>query len=237
MLFHVTANANWSNLPLSGLFLDMLQRVAGLDAATTQTTATTADANFAPRLLLAGDGSLTAPDGSVQPLTQAAMEAAKPSLSTPPGIYVRQGRERALNHTLTTANLAAMNSSVGGASVQPYTEAPAHRSRPPALCPRGIRLPSRHTCHALARRRLEACSHRNSCPLPLHCGATPRPGTGANTRGRHQGRPRNPPGLRYYRQCRGRRHQQGWPQGPNARDDRPHLRHPVGTRWRRYRNR
>ena len=124
VLFHVTANANWSNLPLSGLFLDMLQRVAGLDAATTQTNTTTADANFVPRLLLAGDGSLTAPDGSVQPLTQAAMEAAKPSLATPPGLYVRQGRERALNHSITASDLTAMNSSVGGASVQPYTEAP-----------------------------------------------------------------------------------------------------------------
>jgi hypothetical protein len=26
VLFHVTANADWSNLPLSGLFFDMLYR-------------------------------------------------------------------------------------------------------------------------------------------------------------------------------------------------------------------
>ena len=30
VLFHVTANADWSNLPLSGLFVDMLRRLVGL---------------------------------------------------------------------------------------------------------------------------------------------------------------------------------------------------------------
>ncbi len=121
VLFHVTANANWSNLPLSGLFLQMLQRVAGLDAASTQTSATTADANFVPRLLLSGDGNLVAPDGSVQPITQTAMDKSTASLATPPGLYVRQGRERAVNHALDASTLTAMPTSV---AVLPYTEAP-----------------------------------------------------------------------------------------------------------------
>ena len=33
VLFHVTANADWSNLPLSGLFVDMLRRVTALAGA------------------------------------------------------------------------------------------------------------------------------------------------------------------------------------------------------------
>ena len=32
VLFHVTANADWSNLPLSGLFVDMLRRLVALSA-------------------------------------------------------------------------------------------------------------------------------------------------------------------------------------------------------------
>ena len=32
VLFHVTANDDWSNLPLSGLFVDMLRRVVSLSA-------------------------------------------------------------------------------------------------------------------------------------------------------------------------------------------------------------
>ena len=123
-LVHVTANANWSNLPLSGLFLEMLQRMAGLDAASTQTGNASAEANFVPRLLLAGDGNLVAPDGSVQPITPAAMETAKASLLTPPGLYARQGRERAISHTLDATALAAMPVSPGSVAVQPYTEAP-----------------------------------------------------------------------------------------------------------------
>jgi Domain of unknown function (DUF4159)/Aerotolerance regulator N-terminal len=124
VLFHVTANANWSNLPLSGLFLSMLQRVAGLDAASTQTTAQNAEANYVPRLLLAGDGTLVAPDGSVQPIAQGAIETAKASLATPPGLYARQGRERAINHQLVAADLARMAPLVSGVATQAYVEAP-----------------------------------------------------------------------------------------------------------------
>ncbi len=32
VLFHVTANADWSNLPLSGLFVEMLRRLVALSA-------------------------------------------------------------------------------------------------------------------------------------------------------------------------------------------------------------
>jgi hypothetical protein len=124
VLFHVTANANWSNLPLSGLFLEMLQRVAGLDATATQTVTTGGEANYVPRLLLAGDGTLMVPDGTVQPITQASMETAKASLATPPGLYVRQGRERAINLTVAQTDLAPMASAVAGVTALPYTQAP-----------------------------------------------------------------------------------------------------------------
>ncbi len=124
VLFHVTANADWSSLPLSGLFLGMLQRVAGLDAATVQTTPQVTDANYVPKLLLSGAGTLVAPDGAVQPITQTAMETAKASLATPPGLYVRQGRERAINHTLDVNMLTAISATLNGTAVQPYTEAP-----------------------------------------------------------------------------------------------------------------
>jgi hypothetical protein len=130
VLFHVTANADWSNLPLSGLFLDMLQRVAGLDAGATQMDTQNAEANFAPRLMLAGDGSLTAPDGSVQPLSAKAMETAKASPASPPGLYVRQGRERAINHSFNAATLTAMPTTLNGTTVQPYTKAPRQNLSP-----------------------------------------------------------------------------------------------------------
>ena len=121
VLFHVTANANWSNLPLSGLFLGMLQRVAGLDAGATQTVTQAAEANYVPRLLLGGDGVLQQPDGSIQPISPAVMDAAKAGLATPPGLYVRQGRERAINLALDATSLTAMPTTL---STLPYAEAP-----------------------------------------------------------------------------------------------------------------
>ena len=35
VLFHVTANSDWSNLPISGLFVEMLRRTAELSNAAT----------------------------------------------------------------------------------------------------------------------------------------------------------------------------------------------------------
>lgn len=124
VLVHVTANADWSSLPLSGLFLNMLQRISGLDAASTQTNTQTVDANFVARLLLSGEGALVAPTETLAPLTAAAMETAKASALTPPGLYVRQGRERAINHVLDASTLTAMPTTLSGVSIEPYTKAP-----------------------------------------------------------------------------------------------------------------
>ncbi len=56
VLFHVTANADWSNLSLSGLFVDMLRRLVALSAG----VATTADNAFlAPAETLDGYGLLS----------------------------------------------------------------------------------------------------------------------------------------------------------------------------------
>ena len=56
VLFHVTANADWSNLPLSGLFVDMLRRLVALSAG----VATTADTTvLAPAETLDGFGLLS----------------------------------------------------------------------------------------------------------------------------------------------------------------------------------
>ena len=55
VLFHVTANADWSNLPLSGLFVDMLRRLVDLSAGV---AGAPDDALLAPSETLDGFGSL-----------------------------------------------------------------------------------------------------------------------------------------------------------------------------------
>ncbi|MFO1034681.1 MAG: DUF4159 domain-containing protein [Hyphomicrobiales bacterium] len=131
VLFHVTANANWSNLPLSGLFVDMMARVAGLD--TTQAAGDTAQgaARFSPRLVLTGDGALTTPDGSAEPVEASAIDKTVVSATHPPGLYVAGGRERALNLALVPEGLMPMAASVAGVTVESFTPAPRQSLVPP----------------------------------------------------------------------------------------------------------
>jgi hypothetical protein len=104
VLFHVTANADWSNLPLSGLFVQMLRRVldlapaAGSAAATAQASAkTSADVAFSPYRALSGRGDLVEPAPDTRPLSLATLDKARASAATPPGIYRRGEQERAIN--------------------------------------------------------------------------------------------------------------------------------------------
>ena len=103
VLFHVTANADWSNLPLAGLFVDMLRRVLDLAPAAGgggATMAAQADAQaFAPWRALNGFGELADPSPDIQPIPAAVIDKARVSPTTPAGLYRRGAQERALNIT------------------------------------------------------------------------------------------------------------------------------------------
>jgi len=89
VLFHVTADTTWSNLPLSGLFIDMLRRVvalAGAGPASAEAGANRAKvAVLAPRVTLDGFGAL----GSAPAIATAvpADYADRASQEHPPGFY------------------------------------------------------------------------------------------------------------------------------------------------------
>jgi hypothetical protein len=122
VLFHVTANASWSNLPLSGLFLEMLQRIGSLDP-TQGVAATDTAAEFAPRLVLNGYGDLVAPDTGTRAIAATAMDKAIVTAQTPPGLYVRQGQERALNLALISKDMLPMAASLAGIAVEAQEQA------------------------------------------------------------------------------------------------------------------
>ncbi len=108
VLFHITANSDWSNLPISGLFVEMLQRVATLgrpgaggeggsaDVAGQAEGGTEADV-LAPVQTLDGFGILKPPPPTAQPLAAAKLNDLKPSLDHPPGYYGPAGSPRTLN--------------------------------------------------------------------------------------------------------------------------------------------
>ena len=87
VLFHVTADTTWSNLPLSGLFIDMLRRVVGLagNAAPAASGAKGAAAVLAPRLTLDGFGALGSPPGGATAVP--ADYGDRASYEHPPGFY------------------------------------------------------------------------------------------------------------------------------------------------------
>ncbi len=94
VLFHVTANDEWSNLPLSGLFVSMLRRLVALSAGVKTPPG---HAVLAPWQTLDGMGIAGAPPPAAIGLAADRVDATAVSPRHPPGIYGPAGARRALN--------------------------------------------------------------------------------------------------------------------------------------------
>lgn len=99
VLFHVTANAEWSNLPLSGLFVDMLERLAVSTRPEATGESDLVGQVWVPQVVLDAWGQ--AQDaGQVAGVDGAALAAAisgGPDAAHPPGLYASGERRVALN--------------------------------------------------------------------------------------------------------------------------------------------
>ncbi|MEX6507985.1 DUF4159 domain-containing protein [Jiella sp. M17.18] len=91
VLFHVTAEATWSNLPISGAFVDMLRRVVTLSRANAAAPdgRTSAD-SLPPYRVLDGSGRLTGAGADVQPLDLTKPAPRPVTRANPPGLYGTQ---------------------------------------------------------------------------------------------------------------------------------------------------
>ncbi|MGA8602508.1 MAG: DUF4159 domain-containing protein, partial [Beijerinckiaceae bacterium] len=91
VLFHVTADTTWSNLPLSGLFVDMLRKILAISAdvgRTDEDAASTAKqqvATLAPLSTLDGFGVLGPPPSTAKPIPANFTDVA--GAEHPPGFY------------------------------------------------------------------------------------------------------------------------------------------------------
>ncbi|MGA2636510.1 DUF4159 domain-containing protein [Methylocella sp.] len=141
ILFHVTADTTWSNLPLSGLFVDMLRKIVDLSGQTAPGAAQDAaqgagakDANknatadgiaasaeqakaVAPTKTLDGFGVLGAPPASARPIPPGFEGAA--DADHLPGIYGPPDAFVAINALQPGDNIEAMNFSKLGISPHP----------------------------------------------------------------------------------------------------------------------
>jgi hypothetical protein len=94
VLVHVTANAQWSDLPLSGLFVGMLQRLVALSQGV---AGQSSGPPLAPESTLDGFGRLGTPPTDAQAIPAEALAQTRVGPRHPPGFYGERGGVRALN--------------------------------------------------------------------------------------------------------------------------------------------
>jgi hypothetical protein len=93
ILVHVSVDPNWSNLPLSGTFLDILRRLLLLSTlSSSQKPADAAPQNtlsilLKPQRSLNAHGALLSPPANAKALAAAEFSKARPDAEHPPGLY------------------------------------------------------------------------------------------------------------------------------------------------------
>jgi hypothetical protein len=117
VLFHISANPDWSSLPLSGLYVEMLRRLLML--ANGANPGDLAGASSLPALeTLDGFGRLGKPAGDILPLAASRLARTNASPAHPPGLYGAPDAAFALNLVKATTTLTPMGDL--GVAVRPY---------------------------------------------------------------------------------------------------------------------
>ncbi|MCW5697620.1 MAG: DUF4159 domain-containing protein [Bauldia sp.] len=125
VLFHVSGDTRWSNLPLSGAFVSMLQTIAGMaSAGSVSEDGAIAEIALPPYRVLDGYGRFAEPGPAVEPMRRldAPIDA-----THPPGLYGSEGAFRAVSLFGADAALAPFDARAlgGNATARGYpTENP-----------------------------------------------------------------------------------------------------------------
>lgn len=96
VLFHVSANAEWSSLPLSGLFPAMLERLAISARVAAAEAGDLTGTTWVPQKLIDGFGRLTGAEAAAG-VAGEDLAGATPGPAIPPGLYAAEDRAVALN--------------------------------------------------------------------------------------------------------------------------------------------
>jgi hypothetical protein len=137
VLFHVTGDTRWSDLPLSGAFVDMLKRVVALSSTTmaiegAAAASKNARAVAAPSHILDGFGSFVAPPPTARPVPEDFAGGA--TRDHPPGFYGPPESLLAVNTLAGSDRLAALDfSPLVNASREIYRTSEPQDLRGPVL--------------------------------------------------------------------------------------------------------
>jgi hypothetical protein len=138
VLFHVTANADWSDLPLSGLFVQMLRRMVDLSVGVSGAE-DASGVKLAPVETLDGFGQPGAPPPVAGALTAAELARALPSPRHPPGLYGPESGRRVLN-LATHLGVPVAAAEIGGARQERLGAAAPERAQAPWLIAAALAL-------------------------------------------------------------------------------------------------
>ncbi len=127
-LFHITATPQWSDLPVSEMFIQMLRRLTFLSALGPETADASVETRFAPLRLMDGYGRLRPPADDDPALTAAELTDA-PGPNRHPGLYGAGDAPLALNAVNAETSLEPLN--IPGALTLPYTAEPPQRLSAP----------------------------------------------------------------------------------------------------------
>lgn len=134
VLFHITANSDWSNLPISGVFVDMLRRISTMgriSAGTSSSETASADgaasgdamAVLPPLKTLDGFGALKPPPPTAEPIKASEAETMQVSLEHPPGYYGASASPHSLNVLTPKSQLKAISDMPAGIQRLSYENA------------------------------------------------------------------------------------------------------------------
>jgi len=132
ILFHVTPTPDWSNLPLAGLFVDMLRRIVNLSEGVDQIDSR-GDNNLIPMALMNGFGSLGRPSPTALSILAVDFDTIEIGPSYPPGYYGSQENRRALNLSPSLLPLRPLENLPSGARYVSFSELQHERNLGPWL--------------------------------------------------------------------------------------------------------
>lgn len=112
VLFHVSSDATWSNLPISGTFVEMLRRVVNQSKSNSSGALNPEQDIRLPAMnILDGQGSLSVPSPNVKPLVLSKGVEPAATSENPPGFYGTEDGFTALNLFSKGEQLTALDTS------------------------------------------------------------------------------------------------------------------------------
>ncbi len=117
VFFHITASPAWSNLPLSGLFVSMLQNLVQMSRGV---TGKTSDALLKPLQSVNGFGRLGPARAGALAIKGGDFLGQKPGPHHPPGFYGDEAARRAFNLSPSLGQMAAIGALDAGIATANY---------------------------------------------------------------------------------------------------------------------